>query len=189
MIEWLWDSGDALTYLQGRGLLQNTIAEAKLGYVPPGGDSRFAHCIAIPYHDAQGRWRLTRYRHLRPNHPQKYDAPKHSSRHIYGVAQVREPVVYITEGEFDALILRQMGKASVAIPGAQSWDRAWRWLFRDCDLVVVLMDNDEEGRKASRRVASQIGTVTDVMVLDLPQDMDVTDLYLTNPDELRRLLA
>lgn len=188
MIEALFADDDALVYLQGRGLSTSTVIDAKLGYCTSAMSPRFGDSIAIPYFDAQHRHRATRYRHLRPGTRNKYDAPAGSSRHLYGVEAISSPVVYVTEGEFDSLILRQLGAAAVAIPGAQSWDRSWRWLFRDCDLVVVALDSDEEGTKAQRKVASQVATVTEVETIDLPAGMDVTELWLTNPTELRRLM-
>lgn len=193
----LQEKPEALTYLRGRGLEQDTIQGAELGYVAEG---RFADCIAIPYFDARHRWRSTRYRHLRPNAPRKYDAAKGTKGHLYGIEFVNEPVVAITEGEFDSLILRQMGFASVAIAGVHGWDRDWRWLFRNCDLVLVVMDSDtarerpdgeeyQPGQDAQKKVAGAVGLVTDVQPVDLPLGMDVTDLYLTDPDALRELMS
>jgi DNA primase len=184
---WAYDAANE--YLTGRGLDVDTIVEAQLGYVPPQDGGRFAHSIAIPYFDAQGRWRSTRYRHLRPDARHKYDQEKGTKQHLYGVSDAQESIVYITEGEFDRLIMKQLGLAAVGIAGATNFARAWRYLFRDAELVLVVMDADEAGRKAKQRIASWVSTVTDVDTIDLPSGADITDLYLSDRDELESLLG
>lgn len=184
MIYQLWGDERAMAYLQGRGLTSETIEAAKLGYSV---DGRFSDCIAIPYFDARGEWRLTRYRHLGDTLP-KYEQPKGTSRHLYNVVASEEPRVAVCEGEFDALILGQIGWAAVAVPGAQAWQRGWRWLFRNCDLVVVITDADEAGDRAASKIAAQVGMVAPVERIELPAGLDVSDLYLKDPDELGRLL-
>lgn len=180
----LWDNTDALEYLEGRGLSLNTIAEARFGYAETG---RFRHSISIPYFDAQGRHRTTRYRRLDPDSPMKYDQLKGTVQHLYGIEDANEPVVFITEGEFDRWILRQLGLKAVGIAGATNFPRPWRFLFRNCDLVLVVMDMDDAGRKAAQRIASWLSTVTNADIIELPPRMDVTDLFLSDPDTLRGL--
>lgn len=183
----LYANDEALEYLEERGLTMETILDAQLGYERSG---RYRHSITIPYFDASGRLVTLRYRHLNPEAiGRKYSTPGGGGRHLYNVAAVEHPVVYVTEGEFDSLILRQLGLAAVAIAGAQNFDRSWRWLFRNCDLVYVVMDADEAGRKATARIRGQIGSVVDAEAINLPGDLDVTDLYLKDPDALREILS
>ena len=195
LMENLYANEQALDWLQGpdRGLELEMILEAQLGYVPPG--RKHGNSISIPYHDVQGRWRTNRYRLLPPvpEDQPKYKAEHGGGRHLYNVAAVDEPVVYVTEGEFDSLILRQLGLASVAVPGANAWNRAWRWLFRNCDMVFVVFDTDtnpeQAGQKGGQKVAGAIGSVTAVEPIRMPPDKDVTALYLENPDELKKLMV
>lgn len=191
----LLDDDKAMTWLRGRGLSDAVIADAQLGYERGG---RYADCIVIPYTDAQGRCRGVRYRHLRPNPPMKYESPKGFPKHLYNVAAVSEPVVVICEGEFDSLVCRELGYASVAITGTGGWERDWRWLFRDCDLVMVVMDRAvvddnpdaaEAENRTRNQILAQVGLVTSVEPIDLPEGFDVTDLYLSDPDKLKELLA
>lgn len=194
----IWTYDEPQKYLEGRGLDVNTIVEAQLGYVYPNG-SRFSRSIAIPYFDVQGRHRLTRYRRLDPNAPLKYDWLKGSHSHLYGIERVDQPVVYICEGEFDSLILTQCGFPAVGLTGAMHFQRPWRFLFRNSDMVIVVMDTDQSkkdeqgrevgmtGQRAAQKIAAAIGTVTDVDIVELPMGMDVTDLYLKDEAALRRL--
>lgn len=196
MTDALFENDHALKYLEGRGLTLDTIVAAQFGYVKRG---RFRNSIAIPYFDGLGRHRSTRYRRLDPDAPRKYDWLKGSKSHVYGIEDVNAPVVHITEGEFDRWILKQIGLSSVGLDGAQHFQRPWRFLFRNCDLVLVVMDNDpskvnEEGReigmtgqRAAQKIAAAIGTVTNVDIIELPSDKDCTDVYLESPDLLRSL--
>jgi len=191
----LWSRPDKLQWLTDRGLSEDTIIEAQLGYVGER-EQRYADCISIPYFDATGNLQSVRYRHLRENARLKYEAPKGDRRHLYNVRATDESVVAICEGEFDSLIVQQLGMAAVGLPGVTAWQRAWRWLFRNTDLVYVLVDhapqtNPEALRaevRARQKIAGQLSGVADVEIIDLPEGMDVTDLYLTDPDALRSLL-
>ncbi len=201
----LWDHELVLDYLRARGFTDDTIAEAELGYVVDK-TSRYFHSIAIPYFDAQGRLRATRYRHLRPDEERKhkYESEVGAPRHLYGVHLVHEPVVYLCEGEFDALILRQIGLPAIGVPGASSWKRQWRWLFRDCDLVVVIFDIDSPrkrpdgtefrpGQEGSRKVVGQLSQLVSVREIGedsgWPEGEDINSLYLKRPELLRRLVT
>lgn len=194
----LWTNDEAQGYLTGRGLEPVTIAESQLGYVSPNG-SRFSHSISIPYFDGLGRHRLTRYRRLDPKAHRKYDWAKGSHSHLYNIQNVNEPVVYICEGEFDSLILTQMGFPAVGLTGAMHFQNPWRFLFRNCDFVLIVMDTDaskkdEKGRevgmtgqRAAQKIAAQVSRVTQADIVELPPGMDVTDLYLEDVKALRGL--
>jgi DNA primase len=193
MIIHLWETPDALAYLTDRGLSEETILEAQLGL---GTEGVFRGWIAIPYFDGQGRWRMNRYRSLPPTEKAyRYRKGDHPS--LYNVGAVDEPVVAICEGEFDSLILRQLGLPAVALPGVNQWRREWRWLFRNSDLVYIFVDHaretEEDARNAERRamaaMRATIGMVTDVEPVEMPEGMDITDLYLQDPDRLKELMT
>jgi DNA primase len=193
MIIALWETPSALEYLTDRGLSEDTILEAQLGLGIAG---PYRGWLAIPYMDGQGRWRTTRYRSLPPKE-KEYRTLKGARRHLYNVQAVDEPVLGICEGEFDALILRQLGLPAVALPGVNTWQREWRWLFRNSDLVYVFVDHaredQEEARTAEKRamaaMRATIGMVTEVEPVEMPEGKDVTDLYLENPERLKELMT
>ena len=198
MADQLYADDDAMAWLEARGLETETIVERQLGYRTKDDPERqWRHTIAIPYFDAQGRWRVTRYRHLRANPVAKYQTPKGGGVNLYNVAAVDAPTVAICEGEFDSLILHQMGIPSVALPGINNWQREWRWLFRNSDLVYVVVDNapeDEEHadarsaeERARNQILAQVGMLVDVERIELPPGSDVTDLFLSDPRALEDL--
>lgn len=182
----LWQAPAPFQWLLDRGLTEHTILEAQFGYVGTAdrGDEKYLGAISIPYFDARDRLVTTRFRNLDPEKAakRKYDAPHGSRGHLYGVVDTEATEVWVAEGEFDRWILKQTGRSSVGLPGANSWQRQWRWLFRNSDLVHLVLDGDAatnpDVEKGVNRIAGAIASVTDVRRVELPTTMDVTDLYL-----------
>lgn len=159
-------------WLLARGLTPQTVREYDLLYVPE------QNAIRVPYRDGQGRERGYRLRFL-DHRTMKYQTPKGMKAHLYNVVDCDAATVYLTEGELDCLILKQLGLFAVGVPGVTSFQRSWRWLFAGVDEVVVVFDGDEAGREGARRVAGYLSGVTEnVEVLDLPEGEDVTSLAL-----------
>jgi DNA primase len=182
---------DALAYVNGRGITDESILEFQLGVETEG---KYEGWLAMPYLDGRGRWRTTRYRSLPPM-DKAYMTVKGSGTHLWNVRAAESPVVAICEGELDGVILNQLGIAAVALPGVTQWRRAWRWLFRNSDLVYVVIDHaphtKEEARTAEWRALNQIRStlsmVTEVEAIELPEGTDVNDLYLRDPEQLEEL--
>lgn len=187
--EFLWarENVQHLDWLRKRGLSDSTIKGAYLGYTPG--------AITIPYLNPPQRVddsvtvRQIRRRNLF-GHP-KYETAKGDRPHIYNVeALSHHSQVWVCEGEFDALILQQMGKWAVGIPGAQLFRPEWKYLFVDCEHVSLVFDADEAGRGGGERIASMLGpVVTKMSIIRLPQGKDVTDMYLEDKMELHRLIS
>lgn len=189
----LTDGSKAMEYLLGRGLTKRTIRSARLGYVDTSGPRAFRHRIAIPYLGAGGHSlvKTIRYRGLDlVGDAPKYLSPKGLKTHLYNVEATSAKDVWLCEGEFDSLILGQMGLPSVGIAGASSFKPAWKYLFSSAQSVTLVMDADEAGRKAANRIASILGDITPIVRLaSLPDGSDVTDLFLEKgADEVRRLV-
>lgn len=200
--EAFWSS-PAAPYLLDRGLLHSTIERFRIGFVadPAPGHWPYRGRIAIPYEDGLGRERGIRYRKM-PDDPsdRKYLSTKKFS-HLFAVRASDYPVVYLTEGEIDAMVLWQLGYRAVGVPGTHTWQDEWRFLFRNCDEVVICFDNDEPKRGPDGKVTNpgQMGAVkvyrslesAGVMtrVANLPRGMDVNEAYLAMGEKaLRELL-
>lgn len=161
-----------LSWLHERGITAQAIREYGLLYDPE------QRAIRIPYYDGRGRERGHRLRFL-DGRTMKYQSPKGSRAHLYNVKDVDSPTVYITEGEWDCLILKQLGLSAVGVPGVTSFKREWKWLFAGADEVVVVFDGDDAGREGARRVAGYLSSVVEnVDVVDLPDGADINSLAL-----------
>lgn len=173
-------------WLNDRGLTDDTIRGSLLGEVvtPASEHERFQGAISIPYWNPSRTVRSLRFRNLRDG-THKYDSVAGESVHIFNVANTGLPKVWICEGEFDALVLSQLGFSAVGIPGAGGFKPEWKYLFSHCTQVSIAFDGDDAGLKGARRISSLLGDVCDnIRILALPPGIDCNDIYIKSPDEL-----
>ena len=187
-----WGS-PASEYLRSRGIRHSTIQRFNLGYVgkPAPGHWQYRGRLAIPFVDGLGRERGIRYRKL-PGDPSdaKYLAVKGFS-HLFAVRAADHPIVYLTEGEIDAMVLWQLGYRAVGVPGAKVWKDYMRFLFRNCEEVVLTLDNDDPeidektgkrkpnaGQQATVRIYRDLErTGIPTRAVRLPKGSDVNETY------------
>jgi DNA primase len=172
-------------WLVARGLTPQTAQAVQLGYVgTPATEKhgRFVGALAIPFFSGTGKPLGIRFRHPDGHRP-KYDQPAGQPPLPYLLKNLESRIVYVTEGEFDSLILTQLGLPAVGIPGANAFREEWRYLFRDCERAVIVFDGDEAGRGAAAKVARIIGEVNSVTVVEMPEGQDITDFYLAHGPE------
>ena len=190
-------SDEALVYLAGRGISEDTARAFSLGTVvdPHPGHEQFEGWLSIPYVSALGIYQCVKFRRLDDGKP-KYGQPIGQKLHIYNVADCLADKQYIAicEGELDAVVMSaEVGIPAVGIPGVAAWKPYYSKLFLGFDTVFVIGDNDDKedgtnpGAEFSRRVASE---VINSQIVQLPQGMDVNEYYLTNGAEsVRELLG
>jgi len=95
------------------------------------------------------------------------------------------PYIIITEGEFKALLLNQLGFLAVSSTGgAGTWKPEWNSLFKGL-IVILAYDNDEAGKKGAKKVANSLKEVAQsVKRIQWPPFMngkdkkDVTDFFV-----------
>ncbi len=178
-------------WLVGRGLDPAYIEKYLLGYVV---DGYYGHSVSIPLLDGMGRLRSVRFRRLTPDHPRKYETMRGDHPHLFNVSSVRHPVVYITEGEFDAIILEQVGRKAVGVPGINNFRPEWRWLFLG-NHVRLVFDSDE-GDQAQENVTRARYKVKNWLEplaesfddVRLPNGHDVSSLYVADKTTLIDIL-
>lgn len=172
--EILWSAPQswfARNWLSARKLSDTTLHRYLIGY------DIDRHAIVIPYLNALGEVRSIRWRNLNQGGP-KYLQPKGETLHLFRVNATRKPKVWITEGEFDCMVLDQAGFPAVGVPGVNGFKPEWAYLFAYCDQVTVVFDGDEPGREGARRITTLLGPFVDKLrMVKLPQDKDVNDLY------------
>lgn len=95
-------------------------------------------------------------------------------------------IFVLTEGEFDAMILEEMGYNAIGMPGARIFKDEWARAFADCRKIFICYDNDvvgiNTGREGSERVASILGGKARIVELPDPplgeKKMDITDYFI-----------
>lgn len=164
--------------LAQHGITQESIIRWRLGYYP------LHKRVTIPIKGHEGTYvNMRKY---------KYDADKNKVLGLKGGRAVLWPLealqhdtVYITEGEFKAIILWQNGFPGITgTAGAGTWKHEeWSDKFTGKH-VVLLLDIDEAGRKAAARMChylySYAKSVKNVFMSDvqgIPKG-DVTDYFV-----------
>ena len=169
---------EALEWLAARGVNADTARGCGLGRVNSD-DPDFAHYaghIAIPYRTVDGDTVGLRFRNVwgSENGP-KYNQPAGSATVPYGLEALNMPgkTVSLCEGEFDSIVLRQLGLPALGIPGANAWKAHYRYLLDGFERVVVWGDPDEAGRAFNDTVCKAISGASAAV---LP--MDVSDTFV-----------
>lgn len=190
-------SEEALAYLAGRGISEQVAAKYRLGTVvdPIEGHQGYEGWISIPYFTALDHCVGFKFRRLDDGKP-KYGSPVGQKTHLFNVNAVTEDSghIVICEGEFDAIIMNEIGVPAVGVPGVAAWKPFYPKLFTGFDVIYIIGDNDTRedkdtnpGADFSRRV---MGDVTNGQIVTLPPGMDITDYYLANgADGLRGILG
>lgn len=155
----------AAKHLLGRGVTQATAASFRLGSVvePMPGHARFVGFLAIPYLDKDGEPVSLRFRCIEDHDHRAYGHGKYLSitdepARVFNVRAIHEAVrsidgvIHLTEGEFDAIILNQIGLPAVAIPGASGFQPHHRRMLAGFNRVWCWGDPDEAGAEFTNKV-------------------------------------
>ncbi len=185
---WGEQGKQALNYLkEQRGLTETTILEARLGYIL--GDYRewktlnglTVPCgITIPWYADQVLWGI---KVRRAAGHQRYQQV--SGGNIKGCLYLADTIqpalpLMITEGEFDALIVRQVvtdlvSTASIGSAANKRINSRWFSKFITAPSIFIRMDDDTAGQGASENIA---GLSQATQCIQVPQGKDVNDFYL-----------
>tara|TARA_R110000787_G_scaffold42303_12_gene104025 strand:+ start:8201 stop:11041 length:2841 start_codon:yes stop_codon:yes gene_type:complete len=166
----VWDAGPLLHELRKRGVSDEMIKRARIGYH----EGR----ITIPVYDLAGR--VVNIRRYLPGG----GAKKMLNTRGYGKSKIYQPdqldrceSVWICGGELKALVVGSMLAehsigACASTGGEGSWDTAWQRLFKG-KRVWICMDVDPAGRAAARKLGTLLtATASEVRIVALPLDKD-----------------
>lgn len=168
----LKESGPFLKALRDRGVTEEMMAEARLGYW----DGR----ITIPVFDLAGRLvNVRRYLPGAPGHLKMHNTKGYGAPVIYRPRDLADHRrVWLCGGEMKALVVGHMMAArpeldagAIAVTaGEGTWDHKWDALLRGKE-IFVCMDVDHAGRKATRNLARSLVRAADkVRLVRLPLD-------------------
>jgi DNA primase len=145
------------------------------------GLARTAEGVFIPHLDTRGR--VYSYTIRRDDGDPKYDNVHGVSKGIpFGTFETKADIVrsgfaFLVEGQLDCIKVWQNGLTNVvALMGSSMSEQQAMILLSLTSRLVLLMDGDEAGRKASREIESKWKSVFDIKVVDLPQGKDPDDL-------------
>jgi len=154
-------------YLISRGISEQIIVQAKLSW-----DGRR---IIIPVFDKDNKIIFNKYRRS----PFVTDGPKYmydsgATSALYNINNCRGNIMYVCEGEFDALRLNScgIGNAVSTTGGSKSFNPEWIKYFSPNGQVYVIYDNDQAGLEGAYIVWKIIPWARIVL---LDKEKDVTD--------------
>jgi DNA primase len=180
----------ALEYLRKRGLSQDSVQSFQLGVVdaPLTGHEQYAGRLAIPYLTRSGAvgmsFRCIVHEDCKAAGCKKYLWPSGVERRLFNTAalDVPSPVIAISEGEIDSIIATQSALPTVGAPGAESWQPFYGRCFKGYDVVYLLVDDDDAGRRFADKVSRDVPQALQVIMTG----GDVNSFILENgPDALR----
>lgn len=162
-------------YLRTRGIGPQVAGTYRLGVLrnPLLGHEAFRGRLAIPYITPHGIVTFT-FRCLqghvcketvvghtkegKPKYCPKYRAPQGMERTLYNVLDFKKDtnVIYICEGEMDAITLSVCGFAAIAIPGVSQWKDHFTRCFKDYGEIYVVADGDEAGYRLGAFLSMEV---------------------------------
>ncbi len=191
-----WHSSNAGRYLRERGITFDVAQKARLGVNAHDIRTRWGEAsvwlprgITIPWGIENQLWNV---RVRRPNADleskggDKYMSPKGSCGYaMYGIDEVQPGnVVVMTEGEFDAQVLRhflhqsERTNVSVVSIGSNTGARLGKWSYRlsTASKIYLCFDNDPAGDSASMWWQQALGKKA-VRLRPYTESKDITEMY------------
>lgn len=175
-------------YLADRGISQKTAREFGVGFYPGPGLMRGR--LVIPIHNAQGELIAYCGRALDQTSP-RYTVPPGFAKsevlfNMHRAAATEESTVVVVEGFFDCMRVHQAGiPFVVALMGAVLYEPQRGALASRFRQVILMLDGDITGRKASKVIAEKLRSISTVQVVELPVDAQPDQL---SPEAIRELL-
>lgn len=178
----------AARYLLARGIEEAAAVTFRLGVVrnPLPGHEHYQGNIVIPYLDKDGkalsmRFRCIQQHDCRENYHGKYMSLPDEPSRVFNISAIHQAgnVIHVTEGEFDAIVLNQIGHYAVAIPGASGWQPHHRVMLAGFSRVWVWGDPDKAGAEFAGKVTRSLVNAKQVRLTE----GDVTETYLEGGQE------
>jgi hypothetical protein len=164
----IWKAGPLLKALKDRGVTDEMIREARLGY--------FSGRVMIPVFDTSDRViNVRRYLPGAPGNEKMLNTKGYSTLAIYQPKHLKFDTIWICGGEIKALVagtyLRDEGIGAVSVTaGEGSWDPSFTKDFKN-KRVYICFDIDKGGIVGAQKVATQVAlAATSVHIIKLPLD-------------------
>jgi hypothetical protein len=177
------------SYLKARGISPSTARAFGIGFY--GGPGLHHGRVVIPIHDDRHELLAYAGRAVNGEEP-KYRFPSgfHKSQVLFNLSRARQragdrPVI-VVEGFFDAAKVYQAGHDNVvALMGSTLSDAHARLLQKHCAGVLLMLDGDDAGRRATALIRDRLANTIDVAAVTLLGGTQPDQLA---PGEINRLL-
>ena len=155
-----WAKGGLMTHLLSKGFEPEDIEQT--GLINRFGTDFLLGHITIPYMD-YGNVISIRGKKIGGG----YLSLPGSKAALYGIDGIRGmQTVVLSAGEFDSLIMCQLGYSAVGVPGENIWKDGWTEELNDARRIFIVFDNDAAGRAGAEKRATELGPRA--RVVDMP---------------------
>lgn len=144
-------------------------------------DGKIINGLAIPFYNTDKKVVAIKKR-LKFEGSNKYIFVE-GNNNIYGLDLINEyepSILYIAEGETDALTLIQAGLQAIGVPGATAWKSCTEDkpdLFKKFEKIVIIPDQDKAGFKLVHSISSKFTENT--YIINIPRKFnDVNEFFL-----------
>lgn len=178
---------DAMAFFESRGLTKETVKLFKIG--------QERDKILFPYIDDEGTLTLCKTRSISAK---EFALTSGGCRPIlFGWQAVipNQRSIVITEGELDAMSIRQLGVSAVSVPFGGGTGQKQAWIEHEFErleryeCIFLALDMDDVGRAATAEIASRIG-MERCRIVKLPEkDPNACLMAGMTSDELLKVLA
>lgn len=164
-------------YMYERKLTDEVIVKydvgVDMGWIPPGRKNPVP-CITFPVHDRDGNTLFICRRSIKGK---LFNYPKDAEKPVYGVDNIPKECtsLVICESCFNALTCVVYGYSAVALLGTGTPHQISQIKELGIPEIVLCMDGDEGGRKATKRLYNALKSTHIVWRIDMPDGKDVND--------------
>jgi DNA primase len=166
-------------YLAERGITEQTAREFGVGFYS--GPGLMHRRLVIPIHNAEGQLLAYCGRSVDQTQP-RYRVPSGFAKseilfNLHRAVAGSENSVVVVEGFFDCMKVHQAGiRSVVALMGSVLYEPQRQVLLERFNRVILLLDGDPTGRKASTVIAQRLRPDCDVRIISLPDGVQPDQL-------------
>ena len=179
-------------YLAGRGITEKTAVEFGVGFYP--GPGLMHGRLVIPIHNADGELIAYCGRTVDQTQP-RYRLPPAFAKsevlfNMHRASAGRNDFVVVVEGFFDCMKVHQAGiRSVVALMGSTLYEPQRHALLKRFRQVILLLDGDSTGRKASTVIAHTLRPHCSLRVVLLPDGVQPDQLTTKDIAEILQSAA
>jgi len=167
--------------LEGKGINPETAARFEVGLYY--GSGFLKGCIGVRLHDIDGRPLGYAGRRLDPDYVEIYGKWKFPHRLpkmkiLYNFHRIQPQLkkgLVIVEGPWAVMRLAQLNIPAVALLGV-NLSSALYYVFREIPRVILMLDGDRAGRRATEKLFHSLKSITRVHLVYPPPNFDPDDL-------------
>jgi DNA primase len=171
-------------YLAARGVQSATAQEFGIGFYR--GPGILSGRLVIPIHNAEGVLVAYCGRAVDRTEP-RYRFPSGFAKSdiVFNLHRAAAPDgVVVVEGFFDCLRLHQAGTPAVALMGTALSAAQQHALLRSFRNLILMLDGDEAGRRATETIAARLRSYTCLRVVHLPDAVQPDQLSTTEIEQI-----